>query len=147
MNDQLVALSVLELELRDGWSLDLGDVAVVEDAVGRRAVSRDDARRLLAVYRERAEREAEQARLHREKVEREAERRDREFRAQLHPGIPHGAFGDVDPIIAQIEAEKAADPRRRKLQDELWARKFGRKSVDEYAYTYHPINELAGEDG
>jgi hypothetical protein len=142
--EECVPLAVLQLELRDGWSLDLGDVEVVEDDIGRRAVSRVDARRLLAEYRERAEREAECLRRHREETERAAVEADQRFRAQLHPGIPHGAFGDVDPVLAQIAAEIAADPRRRSMQ-ELQDARFGRSAGDAAEFTYHPIR--SGEDG
>jgi hypothetical protein len=47
--EELVPLAVLALELRDGGSLGLGDVAVVEDDIGRRSVSRVDARRLSLI--------------------------------------------------------------------------------------------------
>src|SRR5829696_6750291 len=78
MCDELIALSVLELELpaQAGVSLDLAGVTVLEDDIGRRAVGRVDARRLLAEYRERTAREAERVRLHRERTEREAEEAD-----------------------------------------------------------------------
>jgi len=105
MNDELIPLSVLELDLpaRDGWSLELTGVTVVVDDVGRRSVSRDDARRLIAEHRAWIAREEERLRRHREETERRAVEREREFRAQLHPGLPASMFAPgEDPIRCRL---------------------------------------------
>jgi hypothetical protein len=95
---------------------------------------------LLAEYRASEARAQERLRLHREETERKAIERDQEFRAQLHPGLPASMFVDGEnPIAIQIAAEKAADPRRRSLREELFEAQFGRSAADEKGYTYHPI--------
>jgi len=146
MNDELIPLSVLELDLpaHDGWSLDLTGVTVLADDVGRRSVSRDDARRLIAEHRASVAREQERLRRHREETERQAIERDQEFRAQLHPGLPASMFAPgEDPIAVQIAAELASDPRRRSLREELMDAQFGRSAADERGYMYHPIRQEA----
>ena len=146
MNDELIPLSVLELDLpaQDGWTLDLTGVTVVADDVGRRSVSRDDARRLITEHRASVARAEERLRRHREEAERRAIEWDREFRAQLHPGLPASMFAPgEDPIQVQVAAELASDPRRRSLREELMDAQFGRSADDEKVYTYHPIRDEA----
>lgn len=58
---------------------------------------------------------------------------------QLHPGIPAGTFGDLNPIAAQIAADRDNDPRRKEMEAELWSRKFGRGGADEIVTIYHPL--------
>jgi len=148
MDDQLVPVSVLALDMpaRAGGSLDLSDVAVTVDDLGRPAVSRADARLLLAEYRAVVAREAERLRRHREEAERLAVERDEQFRAQLHPGLPASMFAEGEnPIAVQIAAEKAADPRRRSMQEELWDRQFARRDADEIVTVYHPLPRDGGE--
>jgi hypothetical protein len=137
----LIALSVLALDLVDaplvGWDAYLAQrhIAIVVDDIGRRAVSRSDARELLAEQEEYAVRKREVL----ARQEQQAVEADRQFRAQLHPGIPAGAFGDVDPIAAQIQLERDADPRHRSMQEELWDRQFGRSGDEGIVTTYHPL--------
>jgi len=126
--------------------LDLTNVAVLADDVGWRSVSRDDARRLLAEHRASAARAEERLHRHREETERRAVERDRQFRAQLHPGLPASMFAEgEDPIRVQIAAELAADPRRRSVREELFEAQFGRSADDEKGYTYHPIHSESGD--
>ena len=142
--EPLVAIDELKLSMpdHDGWQLDLSGVTVIADDIGRAAVSRADARNLLAEYRAAVTRHRERLRRHQEELERQAVERDQKFRAQLHPGIPAGMFGDgVDVVLAQIQADKDADPRRRSMQEELWGRQFARRDADEIVTTYHPIQE------
>ena len=149
--NELIPLSVLELNLAPpgGWSVYLAGhgIAVVEDDIGRPAIARAAARHLLIEYREAQAREVERLRRHREEVERQAIEQDEQFRAQLHPGIPLGTFPDgVDPIIGQIEAEKASDPRRKSMREELLDAQFGRSPGDEIPYTYHPIGPASDDE-
>src|SRR5829696_4343052 len=92
----LLPLSLLSLEMGapDDWRAHLAarGVVVVVDDVGRDAVSRSDARVLLAEYRETVAAEREAAARKREALEREAEERDRAYRAQIWKGVPASAF-------------------------------------------------------
>ena len=150
---ETISLTELQLDLDPtpvgGWDVYLAGlgIAVIEDDIGRRAIARNDARRLLAEHRASVAREQERLRRHREKAERQAVERDQAFRAQLHPGLPASMFAPgEDPIRVQIAAELAADPRRRSLREELMDAQFGRSADDEKAYTYYPIREEA-DDG
>jgi hypothetical protein len=144
--NELIPLSVLELDMAPpstgGWSAYLAGygIAVVEDDIGRLSIARGAARHLLAEHREAEAREVERLRRHREETERQAIERDEKFRAG-HPGIPAGTFPEgVDPVAAQIQAEKDADPRIGGMQEELWGRKFGRAATaDEASFVYHPV--------
>jgi hypothetical protein len=108
----LVPLSVLALDLAapsvGGWPAYLAGrgIAVVPDDIGRLAVSRDDARRLIT---ERREAEARG----REAAERQAVELDRQWRAQLWGGVPadHLPPG-VAPAAAMLQAARDAQPRR-----------------------------------
>src|SRR5215207_7540038 len=88
----VVPLSLLSLEMDapEGWPAYLAarGVAVLVDDVGRDAVSRSDARVLLAEYRETVAAEREAVARKREALEREAEERDRAWRAELWGGLP-----------------------------------------------------------
>lgn len=92
---ELVPLSVLSLDLAEpatGWAADLGarGIAIVPDDIGRAAVSRDDARRLIADRRDEAR--AAEAR------QREAtERMDAEFEARRQAQLPPGLAADRVP--------------------------------------------------
>jgi hypothetical protein len=108
----LVPLSLLELDLAapvEGWNLHLADrnIEIVEDDIGRAAVSHPDVRQLLTEHRESEACKASQ----REEAERQAIERDRQSRAQLHGGIPATAIPErVHPALAMLQA--AHDPRR-----------------------------------
>ena len=117
--DHPVPLSVLQLDVPEppeGWVLHLGkqDVAIIPDDLGRNAVSRCDARRVLDAHR--AD-ELRRARLH-TVAEAEAVEKDREYRALLPKGLqldlPEGA--SYGTLVRQ--AELAAQPRRRSLLEE-----------------------------
>jgi hypothetical protein len=140
--DNLIPVSVLALDLdatpAGGWTAYLTGrgIPVVLDRIGRSAISSADARQLLDEKRDDEARKREAAK----RQEQQAVEADRQWRAQLHPGLPAGMFGDgVDPILAQIQAEKDADPRRRSMQEELWDRQFGRSGDEGMTVTYHPL--------
>jgi hypothetical protein len=108
-----IALSVLGLDLPTpplGWRsyLEQRGIQVVEDELGREAVHRSDAKRLIVEERERQQQARELAL----RAEMEAERRDREWRLQLPRGtswldIPDG----VQPAAAMLQHAKDSQPR------------------------------------
>jgi hypothetical protein len=129
----LIPLRVLELDLpgpATGWliELDRRSILILTDDIGRLAVSRDDAKQLLAEQRQ-AEAHAREVA---ERQERQAIAADREFRAQLYPGTP---WYELPPGLSAAEvwaqAEKDAQPKRQSvLQHAL-------SNTGEM--TYHPI--------
>ena len=155
MNEPAPLLPVSELALElpapsvEGWPSYLAGrgIEITLDDIGRESITRAAARELIIEHSENEAQERERLQQHREAVERQAIERDQQWRAEMPRGIPVGTFPDgVDPIIGQIEAEKASDPRRRQMEEELWGRKFGRPAtVDEPEYTYHPIKQEADE--
>jgi hypothetical protein len=136
----LVPLSHLALDLSepaDGWTVWLSErgVSVSFDDLGRRAISRGDARRLLADQR--------QAELRRQDLlarqEAAAVEQDRAWRASLPRGaawydIPAG----VHPATAMLQAAKDAEPRRTPSQVE-WL--FG--EADTMVYQEFPAEDDA----
>ena len=73
---------------------------------------------LLAEQRESEARKARKARK-REEAERQAAERDREWRAQLHRGIPAGLIPEgVAPAAAMLQAAHDARPRRRSMLED-----------------------------
>jgi hypothetical protein len=108
----LVPLSVLELDLAapsvGGWTAYLAGrgIAVVLDDIGRSAVTRADARRLITERRESAARQHEAA-------ERQAIELDQRWRAQLPGGVPASLIPEgVRPAAAMLQAAHDARPRR-----------------------------------
>ena len=120
MNDELVPLSVLELDLPapvEGWAAYLADrdIRIVLDDIGRAAVARSDARQLFDENREREV----QAREHAAEVERQAIEADRQWRAQLNPGVSWYQISDgVAPAAAMLQAAHDAQPRQHSLFEE-----------------------------
>src|SRR5215218_4370555 len=119
----LLPLSLLSLEMAapDDWRahLEARGVAVVVDDVGRLAVSRGDARALLAEYRDMVAREQEAAAGRREAVEREAEERDRRWRAQLWRGLPAEQVPEgVAPAAAMLQMAADERPKRTSVLQE-----------------------------
>jgi len=113
----LLPLSLLGLEMDapDDWRphLEARGVAVLRDDVGRDAVSRSDARVLLAEYRDMVAREREAVARHRERVDREAEERDRAWRSELWGGLSAEHLPiDVAPAAAMLQAAADARPKR-----------------------------------
>jgi len=133
-----IPLSILELDLPlpvEGWPAFLAarGVEIVLDDIGRAAVSRTDARRLLEEKREHESRAREMA----ARNERQAIERDRAWRASLPRGaawydVPAG----VHPATAMLQRAKDAQPRRTPSQVE-WL--FGEAHTMVY-------NELPAED-
>ena len=123
ISDETVALSVLSLDVTPpavGWDVYLSDrgVEIVIDDVGRKSVSRSDARALLA-----EQREAEsQKRAAAEAAERAAEAADKAWRASLPRGV---SWIDMPPGIHPAAAMLAVDEdsrvsvREQLLQQEL----------------------------
>jgi hypothetical protein len=102
-----------------GRHLHLADrnIQIVEDDIGRASVARTDAKRLIAEEREREALRREKA----AEAERAAEEKDREWRAQLHPGIPWHRMpdpGGLSPVMQMTAAAKAERPRRTPSQNE-----------------------------
>jgi hypothetical protein len=112
--EELVPLVVLELSLdapATGWPTYLGGrgVEIVTDDLGREAITRSDARLLIA---ERRERELQQAR-QRKEAEAAAIEADQLRRAQIWKGLPsnHLPVG-AHPAAAMLAAAQHARPRR-----------------------------------
>jgi hypothetical protein len=109
-----IPLSQLELDLpapTTGWliELDRRGIAVVLDDLGRKSISRDDARTLLDEQRENEVRRQEAA----ERNEQRAIEADMQWRSQLNRGVPWYAIpAGVTPAEAWAQAEKDARPRR-----------------------------------
>jgi hypothetical protein len=134
--EDLVPLSVLQLDLdppAGGWDAYLTGrgVDVVVDDIGRKAISRADARQLFDEQRE-AEAHAREVV---ERQEREAVERDRAFRAALPTGLH---WTDIPAGVTAPElwaqTEKDSQPRRRSMLEEALAGE---------AMTFHRI----GPDG
>jgi hypothetical protein len=121
MNDELIPLSVLQLDLAaagvgglPAYLVGRG-IAIKLDDIGRECVTRAAARDLLAEQRESEARKARK----REEAERQAAERDREWRAQLHRGIPAGLIPEgVAPAAAMLQAAHDARPRRRSMLED-----------------------------
>ena len=134
-----IPLSVLALGLdqqpANGWTVWLAEqgISITFDDLGRRCISRADAKRLLDEKRQAEIRRQDQlARLEQEAVE-----KDRAWRASLPRGaawydVPAG----VHPATAMLQAAKDAQPRRTPSQVE-WM--FGEADT----MVYH---ELPAED-
>jgi hypothetical protein len=110
----VIPLSHLELDLPtpvEGWSVFLAarGIEVTLDDIGRMAVARVDARRLLTVKRDR---EAEQAR-RRKLAEAKAVADDQIRRSQIWGGIPadHMPPG-VTPAAVMLQNDRDAQPKR-----------------------------------
>jgi hypothetical protein len=141
MVDEPVPLSHLSLDIPAepplGWraELDLRGVAVIEDDLGRPALSRADAR---ALFTERREQEEEAAR-RREAIEQRAIAADAAFRAALPRGVPAGA---IPTGVTAAELLMLSDPEHAKSQ---------RESVLQHALAhrggavYHPLAPIGGE--
>ena len=118
----LIPRSVLALDLDEpsvgGWHAHLAgrDIAIMADDIGRPAITRTDARRLISERRD-AEARA------REVVERNEQRAvelDKQWRAQLPSGVPWYMIPDgVSPTRAMMQAEYALPRRRSVLEDAL----------------------------
>jgi hypothetical protein len=109
-----IPLSVLELDLPTpvtGWliELDRRGIKVLTDDIGRLAISRADARLLIAEQRADEVRKREVA----ARQEAAAVAADRAFRAALPKGLPWYELPDgVSPAEAWQAAELAAQPKR-----------------------------------
>jgi hypothetical protein len=136
--DAPIPLSVLSLDVdppTTGWEpfLTVRNIAVVIDDIGRKAVSRDDARRLITEKHENERRAQEVAKQNEQRLI-EA---DRVRRASIWGGIPadHLPVG-VSAASAMFAADRDARPRRlTPLQEAL--------SSD--TLTYHPIRSTPDE--
>jgi hypothetical protein len=138
MPERPVPLSELERDLPepvDGWAAELGrrGVVIVEDDLGRAAVTRSVARSLFAEHRE----QEEAAARHREEHERRLVAAAEAHLAAVPRGIPVSA--EV-PGLTAAQLMMAADPM---------AQSARRESPLEHALqntglpVYHPLNEGA----
>jgi len=113
----LIPLSVLELDLSaptTGWEpfLTVRNIAIVSDDIGRKAVSRDDARTLLTEQHENERRAQEVAR----RQERAAIEADRVRRASIWVGQPwYETPMGLSAAQAWAQAEKDAQPKRQSV--------------------------------
>jgi hypothetical protein len=109
-----VALSHLELDLPApplGWMIELDrrGIEVVADDIGRKAVSRDAARTLIAEQREDEDRRREAL----ERQERQAVEQDRVRRASIWRGLPAVDLPvGVNAATAMLAAAHDTRPRR-----------------------------------
>jgi hypothetical protein len=122
--DLTIPLSHLSLDVDEpngGWTVYLTGrgIEVVSDHIGRSAISTADAKQLLDERREAEVRAQEIAR----RQESAFVAADQEFRARLPKGLPWYAFPDgVSPQEAWAQAEKDAQPKRRTLLEDAFAR-------------------------
>jgi hypothetical protein len=120
-----VPLSVLALDLADapagGWTVWLAErgIAVGFDDIGRPAVAREDARKLLDDQRQNEIRRQDQM----VRQEAAAIEQDRAWRASLPRGIPWHQLPDpaVLPVMQMTAAAKDAQPKRRSLLEDAFA--------------------------
>jgi hypothetical protein len=135
----LIPLSVLALDVAaptTGWEpfLTVRNIAIVSDDVGRKAVSRDDARTLIAEKHENERRAQEVAR----RQEQAAIAADQAFRAALPRGLPwYELPANVSPAQAWAQAEKDAQPKRTSLLEEALS--------NSGTLTYHPLPSTPDE--
>jgi hypothetical protein len=126
LREPLIPLSVLALELADapadGWTVWLAGrgISIEFDDLGRRAISRADAKQLLDAQRQNEIRRQDQA----ARLEAAAVAADRQRRAQLPRGLPwyEVVESGLTPAMAMISADPDRDkrPRRRSvLEDAL----------------------------
>jgi hypothetical protein len=139
----LIPLSVLGLDVAEpitGWEpfLTVRNIPTVFDDVGRKAVSRADARTLIAEHREQQEAAEAHQRAVRERQEAAAVEADQRFRAQLPSGIP---WLDLPPGVTAAEVwaatEKNARPRRRTVLED---------SLEHQGTVLHPIGPTPDGD-
>jgi hypothetical protein len=130
-----VPLSHLELDLPspvEGWPAFLAarGVEIVLDDIGRAAVSRADARRVLEEKRAAEQKARELA----ARNERQAIERDREFRSQLPRGVPWHRMPNVGVLpVEQMTAQAKAELPRRKSGAAAF--------LDGDSMVMHPIHE------
>jgi hypothetical protein len=109
-----IPLSHLGLDLpvpTIGWLTYLGNIGVevLSDDVGRPAISRTDARRLIAEHHDNEVRKAEK----RAAAEKRAIEDDQRFRAQFWSGVPADRLPpDVHPAAVMLQASREAQPKR-----------------------------------
>jgi hypothetical protein len=104
------------------------------DDLGRRCVSRADAKRLLDAQRQNEIRKQDQA----ARLEQEAVEKDRQRRAQLPKGLAwHEVPAGLSPAMAMVAGDPDRDrrPKRTSLLEE---------SLSRGTLTMHPIHEPAG---
>lgn len=104
----------------EGWPVFLGSrgIAFRSDDLGRDAISRGDAKRLIAERRESEVRRAQKQAV----LEREAVEQDQLRRAQIWRGVPATAIPDgVLASTAMLQAAKDAQPRRRSMVEEAFS--------------------------
>jgi hypothetical protein len=115
LHEPLIPLSILELDLaeapRSGWAAYLAGqgISIEFDDVGRRAISRGDAKKLLDQQRQAEIRRQDQlARLEQQAVEADELRR-----AQIWKGVPADSLPvGVSASDAIVAAAKDAQPKR-----------------------------------
>jgi hypothetical protein len=131
-----VALSELALEIPEptgGWAnwLAAKGIKMSGDDIGRDAIARHHAKRLLDEQREEQLRRAALARLQ----EQEAVAEDARRRAQIWGGVPASALpADASPAAVMLQAAKEARPKRTSVLEE---------SLSGGGLVFHPLRESA----
>jgi hypothetical protein len=140
-----VPLSVLSLDLAPppiGWVAYLNNIGVeiVEDSIGRSAVSSADARLLISEHRRAEEVKAEM----RARQEREAIEADRQFRARLGRGIPASVIPAGSTYVAAVQSAEldavGYRPRRTSVAEVLLSNSPGE-------VVFHSLAEHDADDG
>jgi hypothetical protein len=136
--EPLIPLSVLSLDLSEppiGWTSYLNNIGVeiVEDSIGRSAVSSVDARMLISEHRADEVRKAEL----RAAAEKRAVEADPQLRAQMPAGVkvPHGMTYAEAAKAAELDALTYQPRRRSPLEDAL----------DNSGMTFHSLAEHEAE--
>jgi hypothetical protein len=135
----LIPLSILALDLEapaGDWAAYLAGqgVSIAFDDVGRRAISREAAKKLLDAQRQNEIRRQDQA----ARLEAEAVEKDRQRRAQLPKGLAwHEVPVGLSPAMAMVAGDPDRDsrPKRTSVLEE---------SLSRGTLTLHPISEPAG---
>ncbi|HEY6810418.1 MAG TPA: hypothetical protein VIZ70_04765 [Propionibacteriaceae bacterium] len=127
---------MLELDLPAptlGWliELDRRGITVLADDLGRKAISRGDARMLLDEQREDEDRAREVA----ARREQQLIQQDRLRRASLPTGIPAGMVPDgLRPAEAMMLAGESSAPRARSVREQLLERELSHRTEPELIY-------------
>ena len=120
-----IPLSILELDLPAppiGWAAGLAEhgISIVFDDIGRRAISRADAKQLFDAQRQ----DQIRRRDHAARLEQAAVEQDQLRRANLPTGIPADP-GGLAPVAAMVLAGESSAPRAKSVREQLLERELG----------------------
>jgi hypothetical protein len=135
-SEELIPLSHLALELLEppiGWTAYLASrgIDVIDDCIGRAAITAADARMLITEKREAEVRNREAM----ERREAQLIQQDRLRRASLPTGIPAGMVPDgLRPAEAMMLAGESSAPRAMSVREQLLQRELAHRSEPELFY-------------